>query len=123
MTITQQAAAILSDKTFSNAVLFCIAATAGQILHAIKKWAAGEVDNPLQWLTTNLRSTINAAIGNLGGMIAFIATGVLDPLSPGALLIFGLMNGFSADSALNKATRSAWTPEQRAANAEATKPL
>lgn len=123
MTLTQQVAATLADKATQNAILFCLAATLGQVLHAIKKWADGEIDNPIAWWTTNLRRTVSAVIGNLGGMIAFIATGVLDPLTPGALLIFGLMNGFSADSALNKATRSAWTPEQRAANAEATKPL
>jgi hypothetical protein len=31
-----------------------------------------------------------------------------------ALFLFGFMNGFTADSALNKATRAAWTPEERA---------
>lgn len=105
--------AILNDKTTINAVIFCLAAALGQVLHAVKKWADGEVNNPLDWITNSLRHTVSALIGNMGGMIAFIATGVLDPMTPGALLIFGLMNGFTADSALNKATRAAWTPEQR----------
>ena len=110
--------AILNDKTTINAVIFCLAAALGQVLHAVKKWADGEVSNPLDWITQSARHSISALIGNMGGMIAFIATGVLDPLTPGGLIIFGLMNGFTADSALNKATRATWTPEQRAAKNE-----
>lgn len=104
---------ILNDKTTVNAIIFCLAAGLGQALHAAKKWADGEVENPLDWLTQNVKRSVSALIGNMGGMIAFIATGVLDPMTPGPLVIFGLMNGFTADSALNKATRTAWTPEQR----------
>ena len=111
--------AILNDKTVINAIIFCLAAFLGQVLHAVKKWADGEVSNPLDWITISARHTTSAILGNLGGMIAFISTGVLEPMTPGALLIFGLMNGFTADSALNKATRQAWTPEQRATAAEA----
>lgn len=105
--------AILNDKATINAIIFCFAAGLGQALHAIKKWADGEVENPLDWLTVSARHSISALIGNMGGMIALVATGVLDPMTPGGLIIFGLMNGFTADSALNKATRTAWTPDQR----------
>jgi len=110
--------AIMNEQSTINAIIFCLAAAVGQVLHAIKKWADGEVESPLDWITQRARSTISAVIGNMGGMIAFVATGVLDPMTPGSLIIFGLMNGFTADSALNKATRSAWTPEQRATAAE-----
>lgn len=107
--------AILNDTTTINAIIFCLAAALGQVLHAVKKWADGEVDNPLEWVTQSARHSVSAMIGNLGGMIAFVATGVLDPMTPGALVIFGLMNGFTADSALNKASRTAWTDVERAA--------
>ena len=109
---------ILNDKTTVNAIIFCLAAALGQVLHAVKKWADGEVGNPLDWLTQSVRHSVSAMIGNMGGMIAFVATGVLDPMTPGALVIFGLMNGFTADSALNKATRTAWTDAERAAKTE-----
>lgn len=112
---------ILNDPAVINAVLFCCAAALGQVLHALKKWADGEVSSPLDWITVSLRHSVGALIGNLGGMIAFVGSGVLEPMAPGALVIFGLMNGFSADSALNKATRTAWTPEERAAAQEAQK--
>ena len=111
---------VLNDRATINAVIFCLAAGLGQVLHAIKKWADGEVESPLAWITERARSTISAVIGNLGGMVALVSTGVLDPMTPGGLIIFGLMNGFTADSALNKATRNAWTPEKRQAEKEAS---
>ena len=40
---------------------------------------------------------------------------LLQPNGWWALLLFGFANGFSADSALNKASREQWTAEQRAA--------
>lgn len=97
------------------ALIFCCSAGVGQIMHALKKWADGDVDSPFAWLTSGLRRTVGAMIGNLGGMIVFVQTGVLGPLlaMPNgwwAIFLFGFMNGFTADSALNKATKAASEP-------------
>lgn len=100
---------ISSNADIHAAIVFCVAAAIGQFAHAMKKWGDGEVGSPFEWLTTNLRHTVSAAIGNLGGMILFIQTGVLGPMTAQAegwwaIFLFGFMNGFSTDSALNKTT-------------------
>ncbi len=107
------------DKMFDNpdfwgAVLFCLSAGVGQVLHFIKKWAEGDAG----WVTTNIRRSVAAAIGNLGGMIVFIQTGVLGPIlqlpnGPWAVFLFGFLNGFTADSALNKSLREAEQKEKQ----------
>lgn len=109
---------IFDNPDAAAAIIFCVSATIGQVMHAVKKWADGEVASPLAWITSGLRRTVGALMGNLGGMIVLIQTGVLGPvlaLPNGwwAIFLFGFMNGFTADSALNKTTRAAWTPEQR----------
>lgn len=101
---------IFENQDALAALIFCCSAGIGQVMHALKKWADGDVDGPFAWLTTGLRRTVGALIGNLGGMIVFVQTGVLGPLltMPNgwwAIFLFGFMNGFTADSALNKATR------------------
>lgn len=111
---------IFDNPDAAAAIIFCLSAVAGQILHAVKKWADGEVESPIAWITNGLRRSVGAMIGNLGGMIVFIQTGVLGPILAlpngwWAIFLFGFMNGFTADSALNKAKRQAWTEEQRAA--------
>lgn len=111
------------DKVFNNsdfvaASVFCVSAGVGQLLHAVKKWADGEVDGIFSWVFGNIKRTISAVIGNIGGMVVFIQTGVLGPilLLPNglwAIFLFGFMNGFTADSALNKSSRKEWTPTER----------
>ena len=109
---------IFDNADVAAAILFCLSAGIGQVTHGVKKWADGEVDCILSWYTKNIRRTVGAAIGNGAGMLIFIQTGVLGPVMSmpngwWAICLFGFMNGFSSDSALNKATRTAWTPEQR----------
>ena len=109
---------ILHSPDVQAAALFCLSACLGQFLHFVKKWAEGQ-----EWVLSNLRRTIGAAIGNIGGMVVFIQTGVLGPLMalPNgmfAVAMFGFINGFSLDSALNKGTKKIWTDEERAAAAE-----
>ena len=115
-TLTQ----IFDKPQVAAALLFCMGAIGGQVMHAIKKWADGEVDCISAWLLGNPKRAVSAAIGNGAGMLIFIQTGVLGSIyqTPDgwwALCLLGFMNGFTADSALNKATRSAWTPEKREA--------
>lgn len=101
---------VLADPSILNAAVFCVAAVAGQSAHAIKKWAEGEA-----WVLANAKRTIAAILGNLGGMAAFISTGALDDMKKTATVIaLGLFMGFSADSAINKGSRAAWTDEERA---------
>lgn len=112
--------AILGNHDVLAAAVFCLAAAFGQLLHAVKKWADGTTDSAFGWLASNLRHTVSAVIGNGAGMLVFIQTGVLGPIAAQpngwwALCLFGFMNGYTADSALNKATRAAWTDEQRQA--------
>lgn len=114
----QMIANVFSGNEATAAVIFCVSAGFGQILHAVKRWADGDVESPIAWLTTGIRRTIGAIIGNMGGMILFIQTGVLGPIlaMPNgywAVFLFGFMNGFTADSALNKGVRSAWSEEER----------
>ncbi len=116
---------IISNPNVIATVVFCIAAAIGQFIHAVKKWADGEVGTPLDWITKDARHTFSAILGNLGGMLVFIQTGVLGPIAAQpdgwwAVVMFGFMNGFTADSALNKSTRQEWTAEERAAKASGT---
>ena len=101
---------LLKDQQVVNALIFTLAAGAGQLLHAIKKWSDGEA-----WVLANLRRTVGAVIGNLTGIIGFITTGALDGMKVGALIALGIFMGLSADSILNKGSRAEWTDEQRKA--------
>lgn len=102
---------VLKDPSVLNAAVFCIAAVGGQILHTVKKWTEGEA-----WVMENWKRTVGAVTGNLIGMIGFISTGVLDDMTKIASVIaLGIFMGFSADSAINKGTRTEWTPQERAA--------
>lgn len=112
---------IFDNPDAAAAIIFCLSAAVGQTLHAIKKWADGETSSPFSWLTTGLRRTVGAVIGNLGGMLVFIQTGVLGPILAlpngwWAIFLFGFMNGFTADSALNKSARAEWSEDQRKEN-------
>ncbi len=105
---------ILKNPDILAALIFCASALSGQVLHAIKKWGDGE-----QWILSEPRRTVGAIIGNMVGMVVFIQTGVLAPImaQPNglfALVLFGLTNGFTSDSALNKGTRKVLTDEERA---------
>ena len=111
---------VFDNPDVAAALIFCAAAAVGQAMHAVKKWADGTTDCLFGWFRSNLRRTVGAAIGNVGGMLVFIQTGVLGPLLAlpngwWAIVLFGFMNGFSTDSALNSATRKAWSDEERAA--------
>lgn len=113
---------VFDNPAVAAAVIFCVAAALGQLLHAVKKWTEGEVECVWSWISSSPRRTVGALLGNATGMLVFIQTGVLEPIyqAPNgwwALILFGMTNGFSADSALNKATRNAWSPEERAAKA------
>lgn len=109
---------IFDNKDVVAAMLFCVAAGFGQVLHAVKKWADGEVDCIWDWVKSSPRRTVGAVLGNLIGMVAFIQTGILGtiyqvPNGWWALILFGLMNGFTSDSALNKSVRTVWTEAER----------
>lgn len=104
--------AILRNPDVVAAMVFCLAAGGGQALHAIKKWAEGTSASLWEWLFGNPRRTVAAVIGNGAGMLVFIQTGVLGPMTglPNgwwAVLLLGFMNGYTADSALNRAARQA----------------
>ena len=84
-------------------VVFSSSALVGQGFHLLKKWVDGDAD----WVSTNLRRTVGAVMGNVGGIVVFVQTGVLGPMLSlpngwWAIAMFGFTNGFSADSALNK---------------------
>lgn len=116
-------AKIFENSDAAAAMLFCFSAGVGQVLHALKKWADGESASLVGWFTSNIKRTISAMIGNLGGMLIFVQTGVLGPILAlpnglWAIFLFGFMNGFTADSALNKSNRATWTDEQRKAAAD-----
>lgn len=101
-------------------VVFCAAAALGQVVHATKKWLQSDVATPLVWFTASGKRTLGAILGNVAGMVVFAQTGVLAPMltQPNglwAIFLFGAMNGYSADSGLNRAKRSEWTHEQRTA--------
>lgn len=106
---------VLKDPSTANAVIFCAAAAAGQLLHAVKKWCEG-----YQWVTANPRATVGAIIGNVTGMVGFVATGALDDITKiGTVIALGAFMGLSADSVLNKGAKEVWTQEERDANTPA----
>lgn len=112
---------ILKNPDVIAALVFCASALTGQVFHAVKKWAEG-----YDWIMGSPRRTVGAVIGNLGGMIVFIQTGVLGPLMamPNgmfAIFLFGFMNGFTSDSALNASAKKIWSEAERAEH-EAAKP-
>ena len=112
---------LLADPSVLHAAVFCAAAIAGQVLHALKKWSEGE-----QWLLGNLRRTVGAVIGNLTAMAGFISTGTLTDIPAlGTVIALGVFMGLSADSLLNKgAGRAGWSEaerEQRAGNSAAAR--
>lgn len=94
-------------------IIFCLAALLGQILHAVKKWADGEADNPWNWLRTNPKRTVSALIGNAIAMFYFVTSGALTGMTGTSLIVFGVMQGVATDSALNKGARNVWTATKR----------
>lgn len=101
---------VLEDQSVLNAVAFASAAIAGQVLHALKKWAEGE-----EWVFVNAKRTIGAVVANFVAIVGFISTGALDSMPKIAtVLALGVFMGFSADSAINKGVRKPWTDEERA---------
>lgn len=92
------------------AMLFCAAAILGQIAHSIKKWGEGDAPCAFYYLTNSVRRTIGAAFGNVGCMVVFVQSGVLGPMMglPNgwwSIVLFGFMQGFAANSALNRAKK------------------
>lgn len=111
---------IFNNPDVAAALLFCVTAVGGQVLHAIKKWGDGEVECIADWFRTGIRGTVSAMIANVAGMLLFVQTGILTAIYQAqhgwwALILFGFMNGFTSDSGLNKGIRKVWTPEERAA--------
>ena len=101
---------ILKDPSVANSVLFCAAAVAGQLGHAVKKWTEGE-----SWILSNWKRTVGAVLTNIVGMAGFVSTGALDEITKVATIIaLGLFMGFSSDSAINKGSRAVWTDADRA---------
>jgi len=101
---------IFDNPAVAAAVIFCVAAVIGQIMHGVKKSLDGEV-SCIEWFSKGIGRTLSAMIGNGGGMLLFIQSGALETVYQGQngwwhLILFGLMNGFAADSALNKAIAS-----------------
>lgn len=112
---------IFDNPEVAAAIIFCVSAGLGQVVHGVKKWAEGEVNCIAHWFTKDARRTVGAIIGNGASIFLFIQAAPLGPIYQvpngwWALILFGFMNGFSADSALNKTTREQWTAEQRAAS-------
>ena len=111
---------IFDNKEFVAAVLFAWSALIGQMFHAVKKSLEDDMDC-IHWFRSDFRRSVAAMIGNFFGVVIFVQSGVVVDVFTGphggwwGVILFGLMNGFSADSALNKAQREQWTDEQRAA--------
>ena len=110
--MTDAAQTVLKDPSVLNAIVFCVAAVGGQVLHAVKKWSDG-----FDWIFANPRRTVGAIIANLTGMVGFVSTGALDNVSLGTVIALGIFMGLSADSVLNAGKQKVWTPEERATNA------
>jgi hypothetical protein len=100
---------VVADPGVRNAVLFTAAALAGQAIHGIKKWTAGE-----EWMFANLKRTVAAVIANLTAVVAAIQLG-LDNLTLSQLLAAGVTLGLSADTLVNKGVRKPWSEDQREA--------
>lgn len=97
----------LADPGVRHAALFTAAALAGQAIHGVKKWTAGE-----EWMFANLKRTVAAVIANLTAVVAAIQLG-LDNLTLSQLLAAGVTLGLSADTLVNKGVRKQWSEEKR----------
>ena len=104
---------MFDDPKLVNDAIFCACATVGQLLHAVKKWLAGEADNPITWIISHPKRTVAAVITNLTGMVYLVSTGALTGMALEAVIIFGMWQGLGTDSLLNKGDRPEWTEEKR----------
>jgi hypothetical protein len=92
------------------ALVFCLAAGAGQFVHGLKKWAKDEtVDSLGEWFFADRKATILALLSNAGGMVVYISmvdvTRIATSVGWWPLILLGFTSGYTVDSALNKATR------------------
>ena len=98
---------LLAHPVILAPLIFCLAATAGQVAHGVNTWANKETETILGWFTGDRRHTIAALMGNAATMIGFIQTVNLAAIYAAdngwwALLVFGFGQGWFVDSALNK---------------------
>lgn len=111
-----QLQAIINDRaTAINFVCYCLAAMAGQFGYASKLWLAKEIDCVMDRFRQDPRATILALLTNfstIGGVAILIPFGQM-PMQ--AAILMGFMQGWTADSAVNKSVRPIWTDAQRAA--------
>ena len=71
-------------------------------LHALKKYAAGEIRGGiLDWYLMHPRATLQAVIACVGGIATAILSGALNDYTVGAQVLAAAGIGFSADT-LNK---------------------
>lgn len=91
------------DKlTTVNALFFYGVAVASMVMHALKKWAAGEIQGSLiDWYIFAPRRTVGALMLAVGGTMTVILGGQVFDIHDGAhiLAVFGI--GYASDSAAN----------------------
>ena len=72
-------------------------------LHAVKKWAKGEIKGKLiDWYWVNPRATVGAVVSCLGGIVTAILSGVLTDISVDAQILAAVGIGYAADTLNNQ---------------------
>lgn len=116
-----------------NFVSYCVAAVLGQLACAGRLWLAKEIDCVFDRFRHDPRATLNSVLTNFTavGLFGFAIPWAQMPLQdvlgigvmiPVASIMMGLSQGYSADSALNKSARKAWTSAERAQQKAADAP-
>ncbi len=80
-------------------------ALAGVLVHAVVKWAKGEISVSLfsYFFQSNQRASVLMLLATIGGVATALLTGTLHGLNDGASVLAMWGVGFAADNALNKA--------------------
>lgn len=82
-----------------TALIFYGIAIASMLLHAIKKWIAGEIEgNLIDWYVVHPKMSTSALLACLGGIATAIGTGVLTDASATAQILAAWGIGYGADT-------------------------
>lgn len=91
------------DKLFTlTAFGFYAIAIVGMVVHAVKKWAKGEIPGSVtDWFIKNPKATVGALIAAIGAVCAALLSGQISSLNDGAHILAVVGFGYAADSSMN----------------------
>jgi hypothetical protein len=86
-----------------NTLVFLAVAMIGMVMHAVKKWADGDINgNLIDWYLVNPRATVRALLTCLGGLAGLVLTGVAVDWHISAQIVAVWGVGYGADTLNNQ---------------------